>query len=157
MNLFYKLKAWFDRVTGRDSISSKNFRTRDRIIGRDIISPLDFIGKYPVRKDVEVIPPSEPFEGWDIKVLSDSDPIEEYDDCAGQFKGTTKIDNTIWGVLEIDPTEFQCNGKWMTKEEMSQALWADFWYLESERMGIRGRRHIASYIVNKRILDKIDL
>lgn len=130
--IFYRIKTWYDRVTGKY-----------------VMGPKEYIGKYPMRQDIEVIPSSEPFEGWKINVLGYDSPIEDFDDCAIEYKGTTKIE--IFGVKEIDPTKFKCNGKWMNKEEMSQALWNDNWELESDTVIINGRRHIGLSVLIKMV------
>jgi len=128
-----------------------------KVTGQFVVSKPEYLGTMTIRKDVEVIPSTEPFVGHEIKILTDNDPIEEFDSWAGQFKGTTKIDNTLWGVIELDPEKWMCNGKRMSKEEFSQALWDGTWHVESDTTVIHGRRHLASYILNKKGVCQIPL
>lgn len=84
---------------------------------------------------------------WSIKELSHDSPIEEYDIMGEPHKGTTKINTGLWGVIELDPCEWKCNGKYMASEEMAEALWGE-WEIQNEKYFVRGRRHIACSIMN---------
>jgi hypothetical protein len=92
-----------------------------------------------------------------IVELNDHCSIEEFTPWAEPYKGTTMILNAFpYDKVELNPDKYTCNKKQMTKEEMAKALWGE-WEVENDKIWVKGRRHIASMVLNKVGLDKINI